>query len=71
MQQITFKHIRNIKDMAVRRNADGLLTHVSLHPNGSILRAKYIALKFFSEDAKEYIFSKHKKQLSSLEKELL
>ena len=71
MRQIQLKYIKNIPNFSVERNEDGILTHVYFYGKSKILRTKMINIKFFSEDAKEYIFSKYPKQLSSLEKELL
>ena len=69
MQQIKLKYIINIKEFDIKRNSEGVLTHVGIYEK-SLMRPKF-ALKWFSEDAKQYIFSKHPKELSSLEKELL
>ena len=71
MQQINLKYIINIKDLVIKRDSEGVLTHIGFYGKSLILRPKFVALKWFSEDAKEFIFSKYPKQLSSLEKELL
>lgn len=71
MRQIQLKYIKSIPNFSVKRNEDGNLTHVCLYGKNTILMSKMINIKFFSEEAKEYIFSKYAKQLSSLEKELL
>ena len=68
MQQIKLKVLK-MYNWKPKRDSLGKITHIEIRDK-TFLLGNY-NLKYFSKEAKEYIFSKYPLELSPLEKELL
>lgn len=70
MQQIKLKVLKVYEWKPMRDNL-GKITHISIYDKAFNSNLGNYNLKYFSKEAKEYIFSKYPLELSTLEKELL